>query len=333
MQTPTDTNTNTNSNSGPSSAPADDVTSNVATQMEKYNRDIAAIADTMYAHATTLAATGRPAEDTAEACTLYESASTLGHLSAMFQLSLLLYTGVPGFIASDIPRSITLLETAIDKGYVDAMYVLAHHFHVGTLPSTFTSTTSHDDIASNATKRRTTLFNFKLQQQHDGVRAKQLYERARNHGHVKAVTELGVLLEHGSGDGAVGGKGVPRDEIQARRLYEEAAGQGEVFALGNLAWTYERGNLGVRRDIARAVALYVHAARKGCKRAVGRLQELAPGEVDRLREHVNGDGGRMEDGGGRRGERNTKNNAPGSPTSVSMATTARRRDDPLVMAS
>lgn len=315
MQTYSDTDTS------PSSAPInDDVNAggSVLTQMEKYHRDISAIADTLCDHATALAVPGRPAEDAAQACKLLESASTLGHLPSTFHLSLLLYSGVPGFIPCNVTQSIVLLETAIDKGYVDAMYVLGHYFHFGTLPpstltaTTTTTTTSHDQGASATTTQQR---EFKVQQQ-GCDRAKQLYERARSHGHVKAVTALGMLLEHG-------GKGVAKDIDQARRMYEEAAGQGEVNALWNLAWAYERGNLGVMRDVSRAVALYVHAARKGCQQAVGRLHELAPGEVERLGDSVTHDS--MQNG------RNvkSKDNSLVSPRSVSM-TTARKNELPVM---
>lgn len=155
----------------------------------------------------------------------------------------------------------------------------------------------------------TNVVNFKNVKQHDTGRAKQLYERAVKHGHARAATELGVLLEHGAND-------VRRDVQQARRLYEEAAIQGDVFGLCNLAWTYERGNLDVRKDVERAVALYVHAARKGCERAARRLRELAPAEIDRL-DDSSGDGeGRKEEGGAK-----MNSNESRSPTSVSTPTT------------
>ena len=65
-----------------------------------------------------------------------------------------------------------------------------------------------------------------------------------------------------------------KNEQEAARLYKLAADQGNSLGIANLAFFYENGRGGLKKDLTEAVRLYQLAANQGnafARTALGRL--------------------------------------------------------------
>ncbi len=87
----------------------------------------------------------------------------------------------------------------------------------------------------------------------DEVKAFEGYKQKAEKGDAEAQYNLAVSYYDGTGS--------ERDYVLAAAWYRKAAEQGHAMAQCVLGWSYHRGQLGVKRDLAEALAYYSLAAR------------------------------------------------------------------------
>ena len=114
----------------------------------------------------------------------------------------------------------------------------------------------------------------------DQAAARELYQKAADQNHTRAISVLGLFYEYG-----VGG---PKDSEKAVKLLQTAAGRGDAQAQNALAKCYYNGS-GVEKDDAKAVAWFKKAAAQDYTEAInnvgymiehGLTETLADGKPD-----------------------------------------------------
>jgi TPR repeat protein len=82
----------------------------------------------------------------------------------------------------------------------------------------------------------------------------RLFLQAANMGHVRAMTQAGVALQHG--------QGVQQNYAEAMAWYQKAAAQGDAVAIGEIGFLHHNG-LGVPMNFDLALQFYLKAANLG----------------------------------------------------------------------